>query len=183
MPEAKEEHEEPDEVSEDSEPALPDRRRKLLVKSIGAVAIITLLTSTAILGWLSKLQRDNATAATEGLAAAQRFIGILTNVDAAELDENFKAAADGSTGEFKDKYAQSSTQLRQLLVENKAAAHGMVVESAVKSASPDRVEVLLFVDQSVSNAAVPEPKLDRSRIRVTMDKVEGRWLASKLELP
>ena len=51
------------------------------------------------------------------------------------------------------------------------------------SATDDRVEVVLFVDQSVSNAAAPAPQLDRSRVKMTMDKVDGRWLASKVELP
>lgn len=42
--------------------------------------------------------------------------------------------------------------------------------------------VLLFVDQSVSNTISPQPRIDKSRIRMTMEKVSGRWLASKVEL-
>lgn len=42
---------------------------------------------------------------------------------------------------------------------------------------------MLFVDQSLSNAAAPEPQLDRSRVKMTMEQVDGRWLASKVELP
>jgi len=80
-------------------------------------------------------------------------------------------------------YAASSEQLRQLLIENKAAAHGTVVESAVKSATKNKVEVLLFVDQSVSNKASPQAKIDRSRIVMTMEKVNGRWLAAKVDMP
>ena len=80
-------------------------------------------------------------------------------------------------------YSQSSVQLRQLLIDNKASAHGVVVESAVQSASKDKVVVLLFVDQSVANANVPDPRIDRSRIKMTMENVDGRWRASKVELP
>lgn len=152
-------------------------------KALTGLVAIAVLAGSAFIGWEWKQQRDNDIAAREGLGAAQRFIGVLTNIDSSKLDENFASAAEGSTGEFKDQYAKSSEQLRRLLAENKAAAHGMVVESAVKSASPDTVEVLLFVDQSVSNAAAPEPRLDRSRIRMTMKKIDGRWLASKVELP
>ena len=43
--------------------------------------------------------------------------------------------------------------------------------------------VLLFVDQSVQNASVPDPRIDRSRIKMTMDYVDGRWRASQVELP
>jgi Mce-associated membrane protein len=44
------------------------------------------------------------------------------------------------------------------------------------------VVVLLLVDQAVTNVAFPDPQIDRSRIRMTMEKVDGRWLASKVEL-
>jgi Mce-associated membrane protein len=42
--------------------------------------------------------------------------------------------------------------------------------------------VVLLVNQAVRNADNPEPVMDRSRIRMTMDRIDGRWLASKVEL-
>ncbi|MGP3708901.1 hypothetical protein [Gordonia paraffinivorans] len=42
---------------------------------------------------------------------------------------------------------------------------------------------MLFVDQSITNTASPEPRVDRSRVVMTMEKVDGRWLASKVDLP
>ena len=62
------------------------------------------------------------------------------------------------------------------------AGTGIVVDAAVKSATPTRVEVLLFVDQSITNAANPSPRIDRNRIDMTMDLVGGRWLASNVEI-
>ena len=90
---------------------------------------------------------------------------------------------DGSTGEFRQMYAKSSDQLRQLLVDNKAQAKGTVLASGVVSASTDKVVVLMFVDQTVQNVSNTTPRIDRSRIRVTMTKHDGRWLAEKVELP
>lgn len=148
-----------------------------------AVLAAVILTTPAVLGWQWKSQHDRETAARDALAAAQQFAGVLTNVDSAKIDDNFTRTLDGSTGEFKDMYTKSSKQLRQAMVDNKAVANGMVVESAVKSASKDSVDVLLFVDQSVRNSKLPEPRLDRSRVEMTMQKVDGRWLASKVALP
>ncbi len=107
----------------------------------------------------------------------------LTSVSPGELDSNFDAVLDGATGEFKEMYAQSSGELRQLLVDNNAQAEGVVVEAGVKSATTDRVEVLLFIDQTVTNSVVPEPRLDRSRVTMTLELVDGRWLASQVDLP
>jgi Mce-associated membrane protein len=42
--------------------------------------------------------------------------------------------------------------------------------------------VLVFIDQTVANSAAPEPRIDRSRIKMTMEKVDGRWRASKVQL-
>ncbi len=64
---------------------------------------------------------------------------------------------DGATGEFKDMYTQSSVQLRQLLIDNKASAHGVVVDSAIQSESTNKVVVLVFIDQTVANSAAPRP--------------------------
>ena len=79
-------------------------------------------------------------------------------------------------------YAQSSSQLKKLLVESKAESKGKVVDSSIKSASADRVEVMLFVDQEVTNAMSAEPRVDRSRIVMTMQRLGGRWLAGKVEM-
>ncbi len=107
---------------------------------------------------------------------------MLTSIDSNKVDENFRQVLDGATGEFKDMYTQSSVKLRQLLIDNKATAHGVVVDSAIQSESMNKVVVLVFIDQTVTNTAAPDPRIDRSRIKMTMEKVDGRWRASKVQL-
>lgn len=149
-----------------------------------AAAVLTLgLIGAAYEGWLLFAQHQRAVAAAQALDTAEKYTLVLTGVDPNAIDKNFAEVLDGATGEFKDMYAASSEQLRQLLIENKAAAHGTVIDAAVKSATKDKVEVILFVDQSVSNKASPEAKIDRSRIVMTMEKVNGRWLAAKVDMP
>ncbi|MGV0625694.1 Mce protein [Mycolicibacter minnesotensis] len=149
-----------------------------------AVAVLALgLIGAAWEGWLLFANHQRTEAAAQALDAAERYSLVLTGVDPAAIDKNFAEVLDGATGEFKDLYSASSEQLRQLLIENKAAAHGTVIDSAVKSADKNSVEVLLFIDQSVSNKAAPRVQIDRSRIVMTMEKVNGRWLAAKVEMP
>lgn len=146
-------------------------------------ALVALLLGAGFLGWKVWGQHQLTQAGEEAQRAAVSYAQVLTSVDSNNVDENFKQVLDGATGEFKDMYSKSSVELRQLLIENKATAHGVVVESAVQSASKDKAVVLLFVDQSVANTKLPDPRIDRSRMKMTLDKVEGRWLASKIELP
>ena len=161
--------------------AQPAGRRWLLPVTAGVAA--ALLASTGFLGWQVWQQHQIQQASQDAQRTAVSYAQILTSIDSNKVDDNFKQVLDGATGEFKDMYSQSSVELRQLLVENKATAHGVVIESAVQSATKDKAVVLLFVDQSVSNTKLPDPRIDRSRMKMTLEKVDGAWRASKVELP
>ncbi|WP_157895811.1 Mce protein [Mycobacteroides chelonae] len=155
----------------------------------GVIALLA-LGGCGFLGW--KLAGDRRempsesaevhTAGSQALEAARAFATLLTNVDYRELDRSTAQVLENSTGDFKNAYAKSSADLRQTMVQNKAKATGLVVESAIQSGSATQVTVLLFIDQSVTNVALSEPRLDRSRVRMTMEKVDGRWLTSKIDL-
>lgn len=175
------------EVLSESEPeagadtAHPWRRRVLA--AVMVLALIAAVAGPAFLGWKLWQSYQVTQAGEAAQRAAVSYAQVLTSIDSNKVDENFAQVLDGATGEFKDMYSKSSVELRQLLIDNKAAAHGVVVESAVQSASKNKVVVLLFVDQSVSNTNVPDARIDRSRIKMTMEYVDGRWRASKVELP
>lgn len=181
---------EPDEVPDHDEdvnddPRPDDRkgRRSNVVRWAAASVLAVVLAGAGYEGWLLFQYHQKDVAAAQALSAAKKYIVTLTSVDTNAIDKNFSDVLDGSTGEFKDMYTKSSAQLRQALIDNKAAAHGSVIDAAVQSATEDKVDVVLFVDQSVSNGAAPAPQLDRSRVKMTMEKVDGRWLASRVELP
>lgn len=161
----------------------PNRRRLSPRTAAAAAVFAALVGATGFLGWQLWQKDQIAAAGEEARQAAVSYAEVLTSIDSDKVDENFKEVLDGATGEFKDMYTQSSVELRQLLIENKATARGVVVESAVQSASKDRAVVLLFVDQSVANAKLPDPRIDRSRMKMTLEKLDGRWRASKVELP
>lgn len=146
-------------------------------------ALVAALAGAGFLGWKFWQQHQLDQAREAAQRAAVSYAQVLTSVDSNNVDENFKQVLDGATGEFKDMYSKSSVELRQLLIENKATAHGAVVESAVQEASKDRAVVLLFIDQAVTNTKLPDPRIDRSRMKMTLEKIDGSWRASKVELP
>ncbi|MED5812634.1 hypothetical protein VST63_09690 [Mycolicibacterium sp. 050232] len=168
----------------DSESVAPEGKWKfrLFVAAFTAL-LLALAGAGGFFGWHYVKDRQISDAGAAALNTANSYAVTLTSVDTNNLDANFAAVLDGSTGEFHDMYAQSSSQLRKLLVDHKATGHGVVVNSAVKSASDDEVVVLLFVDQTVTNTEVPDPRVDRSRMVMTMQNVDGRWKAAKVELP
>lgn len=162
----------------------PRRKRWLarIAVGIGALLIVGVATTAGALGW-KVIQHNNIAAAEKAAsAAATAYAVTLTTVDYQKIDQNFAAVLDGATGEFKNMYSQSSAQLRQLLIDNKAVSHGTVIDSAVKSATKDKVDVLMFVDQSITNSINPNPRIDRSRITMIMEHIDGRWLAAKIDI-
>ncbi len=156
--------------------------RRYLRRSVLPALLVVALAVSGFLGWRQWQDHQLKAAGEQAQQAAIAYAQVLTSIDSNKVDENFKQVLDGATGEFKDMYTQSSVKLRQLLIDNKATAHGVVVDSAIQSGSADRVVVLLFIDQTVTNAAAPDPRIDRSRIKMTMEKVDGRWRASKVQL-
>lgn len=180
---------EPTAVSDSEAPSSDDAKssaagltwvRYAVVGAVSAILIGALVFS-GVVGWKVWRQHQIDAAGQQAQAIAVPYTEILTSIDTNSVDENFRQILNGSTGELKNEFTKASVQLRQLLVDNKAAAHGKVVNSAIQSQSPDKVVLLMMVDQSITNTQRPDPRVDRSRMRITMEKIDGRWLASKLE--
>lgn len=158
------------------------RWRHHLRRSVLPLLLVASLAVSGFLGWKQWQEHQAKLAGQQAQQAAIAYAQVLTSIDSNKVDENFRQVLDGATGEFKDMYTQSSVQLRQLLIDNKATAHGVVVDSAIESESTNKVVVLLFIDQTVTNTSAPDPRIDRSRIKITMEKIDGRWRASKVQL-
>ncbi len=152
---------------------------------IGLVAAIYVgaFSLAGILGWKLWEQQALTNAGQDARQTAINYAQVLTSIDSNNLDENFAEVINGATGDFKDMYTKDSMRLRQLLIDNEATAQGVVIDSAIQSESKDKVTVLLLVDQTVTNTARPDARSDSSRMKITMEKVDNRWLASKVELP
>jgi Mce-associated membrane protein len=163
-------------------PLLKRPWRQYVRRSIMPLLLIASLAVSGFLGWQQWQEHQVKVAGQQAQQAAIAYAQVLTSIDSNKVDENFRQVLDGATGEFKDMYTQSSVQLRQLLIDNKASAHGVVIDSAIQSESTNKVVVLVFIDQTVANSASPDPRIDRSRIKMTMEKIDGRWRASKVQL-
>ncbi len=155
------------------------------MRTTAGLAVVLLIASVAaavVFGW--KLHDRNAVdaSARQAEATARTYAVTLTSIDSAHIDQNFADVLNGATGDFKDMYAKSSDQLKSMLVQNKAVSKGTVVNASIMSASRDRVQVMLFVDQQVTNSLSPDPRIDRSRVMMTMVRVGGHWLASNVEM-
>ncbi len=136
--------------------ATPRRWIRSAIRWVAAVLLGAVLAAAGYAGWLLYQQHQTDIDARQALDAAKQYAVTLTSTDPNAVDTNFNDILNGATGEFKDQYTKAgSLLLRKAMIDNKVATHGTVLDSAVKSASPHRVEVLLFVEQSVTNSSTP----------------------------
>lgn len=157
-------------------------RPAMLRGCAAAIIAVTVLVALGYLGWQQWERRQCDQAANVALQTARDYAVTLTSSDPSSVDPNITAILAGATGDFKDRYTKSSAELRKLMIDNEVTTRGTVLDSAIKSATTDRVEVLLVVRQTVSNSAVSRPGTDLTPVGITMTKVNGAWLASDVEV-
>jgi Mce-associated membrane protein len=97
------------------------------------------------------------------------------------LAADFAAAERGLTPHFRTSYQSTTAQsVTPLATKYHAISTATVTNAGVSAATAQTATVLLFVDQTVQNTQLAHPRLDRSRIRVSMVKLNGRWLIDNL---
>ncbi|MCX6480869.1 MAG: hypothetical protein NTY24_10910 [Mycobacterium sp.] len=150
-------------------------RPRLVLLTVAALAVLLIATGA----WLyidGSARRDAQRAGPEAVEAARDSIVAMGTYRPETAETDLSAARERLTGEFLDDY----TQLIQTVVipsaqQKRVVSVVTVPAASVVSAESDRVVVLAFVDQRLTVGKEP-PSANPSRYRVTMEKVDGRWL-------
>jgi Mce-associated membrane protein len=146
----------------------------------GALAVTLMLV--ALLGLKVRHHHQLDSARQSAIATARGYAVDLTTYDHTHLDADFNKVLNNSTGTFRAQYTAASEQLRELIAKFQANATGKVLETALVSCDTHHATLLLFVDQTVTNTNSKEPKIDRSRMKMSLEKHGGAWLISSLDL-
>jgi len=153
-----------------------------------AVAFVILPVIAMLLGaaagflkWEDSSRRDAETARNQSVVAAKESTVALLSYKPDTVEKDLTAARDRLTGNFLDAYTQLvNTVVIPGAKEKKISALATVPAAAPVSAKTDHAVVLLFVDQTVTVGA-DAPTNTTSSVRVTLDKVGGRWLISAFD--
>lgn len=156
----------------------PGRRRRLAIVILATVLVL----ASAWLSWDASQRRAAEQAGNEAAQAARDSIVAILSYQPGTAEKDLGAAArDRLTGKFLDDY----TQLIKTVVVPDAkqkgiAAAARVPAAAVVSAHGDRVVVLAYVDQTTA-VGKEAPVQTNSSVRVSMERVDGRWLIAGFE--
>jgi Mce-associated membrane protein len=131
--------------------------------------------------WVDDSGNDVARARTESVRVAGEDAVALLSYKPDTVDRDLGAARERLTGEFKDAYTALT---REVVIpgakEKHISAAAKVNAAASVSATANHAVVLLFVNQTVTiGQGVPTDT--QPVIRVTLDKVNGRWLVSRFD--
>jgi Mce-associated membrane protein len=153
---------------------------RLLVAVIPALALILAL-GVGYLKWLDGTEREFLAAADQSIRAASDSTVAILSYKPETVDQDLKAAADRLAEPFRQQYTQL---VRDVVVPGAKQQHisavATVPAAASVSATGKHAVVLVFVDQTttIGNDA---PTQSTSSVRVSLDKVAGRWLISQFD--
>jgi Mce-associated membrane protein len=166
--------------------AEPLRRRtfgqsRRLAHIVLPVLALLLAVAAGFFIWKDISARATDRAYAESMQAAKDSTVRLLSYKPDTVEAELTSARDLLTATFKDSY----TQLTNDVVipgakEKKIAAVASVPAVASVEASPKHAVVLVFVNQTVT-VGDGAPTATASSVKVTLDKVDGRWLISQFD--
>jgi Mce-associated membrane protein len=165
----------------DGEPVRAERRidwsRMLAYGVLPALALVLALVA-GFLKWQDASARSSQAARADSLAAAKDSTVAMLSYKSETVEQDFGAVQDRLTGAFKQAYTQLTNDVvipgaKQRHISSTAT----VPDAAPVSATYNHAVALLFVNQTAVVDKDP-PASTGSSVRVTLDKVAGRWLVS-----
>lgn len=157
------------------------RWRRLLAYGLLPAATLIVATAAGYLKWCDTSARETRLAAVESVHAATDGTVAMLSYRPDTVERDLGGARERLTGPLKDSY----TSLTHDVVipgskQKQISAVATVPAASWVSASPSHAVALLFVDQTVTVGNDP-PSDTASRVRVTLDKVGGRWLIAAFD--
>jgi Mce-associated membrane protein len=165
------------------EPVTAPARRGALVPLIALGLTVALMALAAGFVWYRVHRGDEIESArVAGLEASRDAAAVLLSYDYRTLDKDFSAGRAVTTGAFRTQYSNTTSKVvAPVAKEKKAVVKAEVVTAGIVRASPDTVVTIVYVNQVTTSSLNAGPKVDLSRVRMTLKHVGGRWLVSKVE--
>lgn len=153
---------------------------------LGAGAVLGLVLCVAV-GSLLLHQRADAARQDDAARAAvlkevRAAVPDILGYDYARLDDDIDRGAAHLTPAFEADYrALAESSIRPTAVKYKAIVVAGLVSAGVESVDRRSAQVLVFVNQTTRTTALPAPRVDSSRVRVTLERSDGRWRVGSIE--
>lgn len=172
--------------TEDGKPRPPGhaggiRWSRVVAYGVLPAAALLLALGAGYAKWLAATLHFDPGAGAQAVEAGTNGAIAMLSYQYDTADEDLLAASDWLTGEFKDAY---TTLVTDVVIpgaqEQQISAVSSVPAAAPVSVTDNAAVVVVFVNQTTTVGNNPPTDL-ASTVRVTLDKVDDRWLISKFE--
>jgi Mce-associated membrane protein len=150
---------------------------------IAALPVLALLLALGVgyLKWLDGTARASRAAAEESTRAASSSTIAILSYKPETVDQDLKAAADRLAEPFRQQYTQLVTDVvAPGAKQQHISAVATVPAAASVWATGKQAVVLVFVDQTTT-IGTDAPTQSTSSVRVSLNKVDGRWLITQFD--
>ncbi len=151
----------------------PRPRPVLQSLTLAAAALLTIVLLTAT-GWMIWQHREVAQQhrrSAEYAAAARQGVINLMAIDYATAADSVQRVLDGSTGRFRDNFAETADDFVKALQDEEIITKATVNDAAVKSMTQDSAVVLVSATSRRAGKRAPEDQQQPRLWRITMNLV------------
>ncbi|MFC3961941.1 hypothetical protein [Nocardia jiangsuensis] len=162
--------------------------RKITRPVIALAATAALLIAAIATSITLFVQNNNLDALEDARAEAQEaactYAPVLAEYDAENLDAYFQGVLDGATGDWKQQFADTSKELRDVLAKGEVISEADDVQCAIKSADETSAEAIVVIGQTITSLGTQgKPAPGQLSMVMRLQKIDGRWLVNNVNSP
>jgi Mce-associated membrane protein len=159
----------------------PMRWSRLLAFAVLPALALLLAVAAGYLKWLGSSDSHQVIDRIDSVRAATDATVAMLSYKPDTVQNDLDAAKDRLTGSFRDSYSSLTDDVvAPAAIQKLITAKATVAASASVTTTPRHAVVLVFVDQTIT-IGNGSPANTASSVRVTLEKVDDRWLISQFE--
>ncbi|WP_084505948.1 hypothetical protein [Nocardia harenae] len=162
-----------------------DRSARTLIALAATAALLIAAIAASITLFI---QNSNHTALEDARKEAQQaactYAPVLAEYDAKNLDAYFQGVLDGATGDWKQQFADTSKELRDVLSQGEVISKADDVQCAIKSADETSAEAIVVIGQTITSLGTQgKPAPGQLSMVMRLQKIDDRWLVNNVNSP
>ncbi|MGL4305442.1 MAG: hypothetical protein ACRCSF_04745 [Mycobacteriaceae bacterium] len=162
--------------------SLPPQKRHRWKEITIFSAVILALSIAVISLWYD--YRETKTAQNDRLAflqAGRQAVLNLTTVSTDTVDADIERLLNSSTGAFREDFSARSDSFLSVVKQAQVTTVGQITEAGIESSTSEGAQLLISATSKVTNSsgAQEEPRI--WRLRVNMERVDGKILIAKVD--
>ncbi|MBE9373317.1 hypothetical protein IQ251_02545 [Saccharopolyspora sp. HNM0983] len=167
---------------DDEAPRWSARHARGLAAVVVVCATLIALLGTASAGlYYARWQHDQQQRDDAITVAARSQVLALLSLDPADVQGSLDRVIAGSTGGWRDQFAQNADQFGQVVRGGEVRSRAKITASALQQADDSHATVLVSASAMIANAESPQGYPAEYRTVMELENQGGRWLVSDLQ--